>query len=349
MSKAVFISHRHADEKIASVLNDHLQRWQLGKDLIFQSSNAQGGPGLGGNLNQELLKALREARLLLLVYTIADGDWSYCMWECGVATNKETPTRISIFRLTDDVPQVFRDLVSVSAQSRTDIESFVHRFFRERGWVRDGSFNDEPSERILNDYAENLYLDLQKHSPKPQPKPEVRRRWDMLTLRFDASIAQEILKSDEIHGKPSTQTIRLVQENGKVVKDFGEALKHFGWDSRVRDLTLAHLVQRWCKKRDAENACAMDWVDELCAELIRALAKRPAEPACALMLGPRDSWFYPVVASQRIESDGTVEFDIHMYRLARSLLIGADSFRKKSRVARSPEKSASRFGGAHPR
>jgi hypothetical protein len=40
MSGLVFISHRTADEPIAIVLNEHLQRWQLTEDEIFQSSRA---------------------------------------------------------------------------------------------------------------------------------------------------------------------------------------------------------------------------------------------------------------------------------------------------------------------
>ena len=71
MPRVLFISHRHADERIATLLNEQLQSWQLGKDEIFQSSDAQGGAGIGGVLNQELLGALGEARLVFLVYTVA--------------------------------------------------------------------------------------------------------------------------------------------------------------------------------------------------------------------------------------------------------------------------------------
>jgi hypothetical protein len=43
-----------------------------------------------------LLRALGEARLVLLVFTKADADWSYCLYECGVAIDPEqgdSPTR----------------------------------------------------------------------------------------------------------------------------------------------------------------------------------------------------------------------------------------------------------------
>ena len=79
-------------------------------------------------MNKELLGALSEVRLVLLVYTVADADWSYCMWECGVAvdpTQGDTPTRIVVFRATEDVPNVLQDLVSVRTSNEHDIKSFV--------------------------------------------------------------------------------------------------------------------------------------------------------------------------------------------------------------------------------
>jgi len=33
-----------------------------------------------------------------------------------------------------------------------------------------------------------------------------------------------------------------------------------------------------------------------------------------------DGWFYPIVNHQRVEDDGSMEFDIYMYRLPGKLL-----------------------------
>ncbi len=104
----IFISHRHTDSQIANVINKHLRRWGFPPNSIYQSSAATGrGPRIGEPLAQNLLDALSRANAVLLVYTFAKDDWSYCMWECGVATDPQSPnTRIIVFQTTDDIPSV---------------------------------------------------------------------------------------------------------------------------------------------------------------------------------------------------------------------------------------------------
>ena len=49
------------------------------------------GPRAGFSLNQELKNALWQARSFILLYTHSTLDWSYCMFEYGVANNPQTP------------------------------------------------------------------------------------------------------------------------------------------------------------------------------------------------------------------------------------------------------------------
>jgi hypothetical protein len=37
MPRVAFISHRHADEPLATTVSDHLQKWRVGRDEIFQA------------------------------------------------------------------------------------------------------------------------------------------------------------------------------------------------------------------------------------------------------------------------------------------------------------------------
>lgn len=331
MSRVVFISHRHADEPIASVLNRHLQKWHLRQDEIFQSSNVGGGARFGGQLHKELLGALSEARLVLLVYTVADADWSYCMWECGVAVDPnqgETPTRIISFRLTEDVPQVLQDLVSVRTSDEHDIKRFVQQFFREKGWVKeDDAFFAGVSDDALDDYARELYSDLLKVTPKL--KAEEKRRWDLFTLSYDASSVLEIIQSHQDKTAIGEATIDLIQRKGKVVNDFGQALLHFGYVAKMRDLAFSQLIQRWREEMvdKKDDTAPRDWINEICAELLRAIRSTPAKPHWALMLSrlSPDWWFYPVVNHQRIKADGSMEFDVHLYRLPGTLPPKIDS------------------------
>jgi len=112
---------------------------------------------------------------------------------------------------------------------------------------------------------------------------------------------------------------KLIQENGMIVYDFGQALLHFGYVPSVRGLTLAQLVGQWRDGQDQATltATSLDWAVELCAELLRALRDVPAQPSWALFRSQMfpDWWLYPVVSSARIEADGSIEFDVNMYRV----------------------------------
>src|SRR5262245_18447066 len=102
----IFISHKHADSAIASVISSFLREKTLGKIDVFQSSdNRFQWPKFGDNINEELRKTLWNADALILVYTSADNDWSYCMYECGIATHPGSPdTRVIVFQCGKDVP-----------------------------------------------------------------------------------------------------------------------------------------------------------------------------------------------------------------------------------------------------
>jgi hypothetical protein len=321
MPRLVFISHRHADVPLATVLNNHLQKWQVGREEIFQSSNADGGAHLGGQLNKELLQALSDARIVLLIYTIADADWSYCMWECGVATDPrqgDSPTRIVVFRTTEDVPPVLRDLVSVRTSDERDVRRFVQQFFTEKGWIKDNdAFNARVSDKVLDEYARALYTDLIEVTPKT--RAEERRRWDVFTLMFTAGTLQEILQSHIGKQDMSEETRNLILNRGQVVYDFGQALMHFGYVAGTRGLNLMNLIQRWSEEvaNEPDEATPRDWINELCEEMLRAARNTPAKPTWAVMLSRLFPawWFLPIVNHQRIKVDGSTEFDIYMYRL----------------------------------
>ncbi len=323
MSRLVFISHRHADKAIASVLNEHLQKWQVSKDQIFQSSDSKGGANIGGNVNKELTDALSEARLVLLVYTTADADWSYCMWECGVAMDPArgtTSTRVIVFRTTEEEPPVLRDLVSVPIYDKTEVKRFVTDFFQKSGWIKEKeAFFPKITDKILDDYTDALFEDLERVAPKE--KEEERRRWDVFTLALDAQTVQKVLETDKsANGKTSWD---LIQKQSVVVYDFGEALKHFGYVPQKRGLSLGDLIERWSEEmaEEKEDATPREWIDELCTEMLRAIKDRPSKPIWALMRSRhyRGWWFYPIVNHVRVKGDGSMEFDVYMYRLPGSL------------------------------
>src|SRR5262245_54449735 len=88
----LFISHKHADAAIAQVVASFIEDRSNGTVSVYLSSSPDfAGPKFGKNLNAQLRETLWQTRALILVYTSQDADWSYCMWECGVATHPQSP------------------------------------------------------------------------------------------------------------------------------------------------------------------------------------------------------------------------------------------------------------------
>lgn len=124
----LFISHRHDDRAIASVLRKFIQSRTGGRVAVFQSSSAEAdGPKQGENVAEELRRALWHASVVVLIYTTRDQDWSYCMWECGVAQLPgPASTKTIVFQCADQFPMVFADQLRVGLKSEQDIETFVN-------------------------------------------------------------------------------------------------------------------------------------------------------------------------------------------------------------------------------
>ena len=106
MTIDIFISHRHDDEKIANVITKHLLGWEVSKNSIFQSTSVENATTIGGTLQDEVQKALHEARVLFFIFTSASADWQWCIYEIGLATNPETPTRIVVLKCTTAIVSV---------------------------------------------------------------------------------------------------------------------------------------------------------------------------------------------------------------------------------------------------
>lgn len=106
---------------------------------------------------------------------------------------------------------------------------------------------------------------------------------------------------------------------------------HFGYNSGVRDITLFDLVERWTEEVTSESTTPRDWIKELGEELLRAIRDKPAKPNWAVLVSRLFPgwWFYPIVNHQRIHGDGSMEFDVYMYRLPGALPATVDLIRDR--------------------
>ena len=84
----VFISHRHADAKVARIVADFLDRTscrqRLGAPVVERRLRA---PGRRREPRPHAEAKLAGSDVVVLVFTAEGPGWSWCMWECGVATD----------------------------------------------------------------------------------------------------------------------------------------------------------------------------------------------------------------------------------------------------------------------
>lgn len=326
MSIAIFISHKHTDREIANVIKANLKRWNIPADAIYQSSDPTGaGPIIGNPLAQDLKKALYQANAVFLVYTFADENWDYCMWECGVATdpNPDSPntTKIIVFQATKDIPRVFNNEIRINITEKDDILKFTTQFHTQEGfYLKQSAYASDIEQVILKERSNKLYEDL--NQVIPPHSPEERSRWDFFTLKLNSDSLQRINQEQSDDSK-----INTIQTESEVVYSFGAAPKHFNFDNFTPNLKFFDLIEQWkrwrnrrLKSSEQENI-PQEWIEELCREMLRAIEKESAEPIWQLMKTPvyPTWWFYPIVNHVKIDRNGSMEFQIYMYRLPGTL------------------------------
>lgn len=321
MARETFLSHRGSDIKIVDVIRDHLQRWGLSADSVFQYSYS-GGAGLrvGGNLEEELGRKLSAAKIIILVFTLADEDWSYCMWECGVAMNpnkEEQSTRIIVFQCTAEEPKLFKGDVLVKI-NETSIKQFVRQVHCEENfWTGESALRPDIPQSTLDSFSKEFYEEISEAVPKRSE--ETRHRWDFFTLHLPKD-AIDSLAAPDWSGNEH-EIIKHIRENSQVIRKFGEALRHFNYEHIQPNLTLDNLITRWegaVKDKHAEQQTSREWIRTLYCELWRSINNFPSEPSMELMYSPYfgANWrCYMVVNQIRVNRDDSMDFDVYIYKM----------------------------------
>jgi hypothetical protein len=273
----IFISHSHVDKRIADVVRQHLNRWGFANSTIFQSSEPGLGPKPGGRLTDEIKAALYQAKVVILLHTRADEDWSWRMFECGLATDpqKSDATRLILFQCNEyePLPGPFEGVVIVKV-NESGIHDFVKRFLSVDDFLP-GEKARYPTDGIpedtLRDLSDSFYKDL-RGSISHSRAPKERYRWDRLALRLDADGYRFSSETTE------DELYTMVQDKLVVTHIFGEALRHFGYANLEDGLKLSDLVRRWKEEIGDRDNVSQGWIKGLCLELQRAIKNAPADP-----------------------------------------------------------------------
>ncbi len=260
----LFISHRHADQPIADVIRKFVSDRSGGRIAVYQSSSAYAdSPRIGRELHMELKESLWAAGVVILIYTSPDEDWSYCMWECGVATHPESPeTKIIVLQCGPQPPSVYTEAVRVNAQDPIDIQKFTNGFLTSPDFFPNNSEAVAPGfspngEQVVQ-AARELHEALAEMLPADEEEGEDWATVPFLRLQLTYAEVDAIRELGDLEGRLS------VQEAARVNEIDSEAMRIFGIGRIEQYTPFARLIGAWQQGRPGEST---KWVDELCEQI----------------------------------------------------------------------------------
>lgn len=315
MKPNVFISHRHQDAKLAASIRQMLQTFGLSAAQI-SSSSGPGSVAPGAELSDHLINALRETDTFILLFTSADEDWSYCMWELGIATGLETkPTTVITLNFGGEQPAFRKANLSIDAQSLESILEFVR------------AVDTSAPEEALNERASRLHESFK--AATPSKTDEQSHRLEHLVLRLDEGSAAEVARlrsaaRDEVQDQEAYELARqeiASQLSGNIVvldSSSRSGLRVFGLETG--GVTLDAAVEIWREALivnlfpdgmpEAEEA----WLPAFLGDLSRAvvgLSSRPTQFSVR-PVEQRRTRVKPVIARTTRLSTGVIEFDVYL-------------------------------------
>lgn len=263
-SPLLFISHRHADQPIADVLRKFVTDRSGGRIAVFQSSSAHAeNPRVGRELQKELKEHLWSAGAVVLVYTSPEEDWSYCMWECGVATHPASPeTKIVVLQCGPQPPSVYSDAVRVNALDPTSVLKFTNEFLTSSDFFPDRREAVAPGFSPNGDEVQQAGRQLHDALHEVIPS-ESEEGDDWATVPF-LRLQLTYTEVDAIRQLKAVEGGRAVLEAARVKDIDGEAKRLFGL-GRVDQLApFTRLVDAWQQGRpDASTS----WINELVEQI----------------------------------------------------------------------------------
>lgn len=314
----LFISHKHADSKIADVIRLFVTTYSGGRIEVFQSSSSWAdAPKVGRNLNKQLRESLWKASVVILVYTSPEQDWNYCMWECGVASHPHNPdTKIILFQCTGSSPALFADQVNVNVRNLVDVQKFTDEFLTAQDFfpeLGEAITRFQPHGQEVASIAADFSQKLQPVLPPEKEDPS--EDWPAFPfLQFELSFQNiEIILKAEL--KDRTKVADDIIKKGCIINSadkYGEQL--FGKPSFPPNMTLTELANSWREKYPASPS---KWVEALCNQIMYGAMWEFPKPVLEFMQGVSDNnWHAPVlIRVRKIPIRQCMQFDVYFYKI----------------------------------
>lgn len=314
----LFISHKHSDNKIAKVVADFCEDKSNGQVKVYLSSSPDfKGPRIGKGLSAQLRQALWATDVLILIYTSSDQDWSYCMWECGVANDSHSPeTNIIVFQCGSDFPAPFNDVVRINVRSYDDIKRFMLMFLRDSEFfpTLKGAVAPTIRDAFVDNAAKTLHENIAAVLPPPDDGlSEEWPTWPYLRIELPRPQVDRMEQASEVERAGLSR--QLVKDFGTVVDSDSRAAQLFGVAAFAKGLKLDSLLRNWKDKNpNAEDA----WFDSCCEQITMGAARGfPVIRWTPIKDIGSNSEYTPVLSRIKpLPYAGTVQFDIYFYNLS---------------------------------
>jgi len=320
---SIFISHRHADHELASLLRNFIEQ-RAAHAEVFQSTYEGGGTSIGKLLSEDLGRRLSAAEVVLLLYTTADENWSYCMWEVGVAFNPECPdTRIIVLQAGSSVPAPLGDRRAVRLANETDVMQFVAQLFTDSTlFPKHGKAlwpNKSGDAGVVKQVGADLWSKLKEHGIQEEDETD----WQICRtiVLATTTVIEDALRTKlqalaaEAASPERQQQVaalhRALAENLHIETAPRGSGEMFGLHLRP-ETRLADMVDAWRQERQAEPA----WADTLLDQILRAVESRwPRARYHALRHAADDHAYLPVLQLvRRRPAAGRVEYHVVLPR-----------------------------------
>ncbi len=318
----LFISHRHEDRPIADVLRKFIQARTGGRVTVFQSSSPDAeGPRQGRNVTQELRLALWQTSVLILIYTTRDQDWSYCMWECGVAQIPEpSDTKTIVFQSADQFPEVFADQLRVGLRDRDAIEKFVTDLLTDPTYFSKfgrAITEFDPGTDPVREAAAELFEQLNKVLPPLQTTAD--EEWPpypQLTLELTDEQVERIRTAQGTAADRLQLARQVVVDEALVTGGDGQVgrifqARGFPRNPSMPGVPMRDLVEAWKGQSPTPSS---RWIDGMCTQIMATTRNQFPTLRWELMRGADradGTWYGPVVRYvKKVASRGYEEIDI---------------------------------------
>jgi hypothetical protein len=313
----VFISHRHADKAIAEVVATFLDERSAGAATIHCSSHTDfRRPTAGDSLGLSLKRALGSSDVVVLIFTSEAEDWSWCMWECGVATDPhdERSTKVVVLQCGESAPRPYGELVRVDARNLDSLTGFVKTmltttdYFPEAGTPLTLFPGDS---RQIREFAADLYAKLgDVLSTVQHVQVEERSAAAYFCIELDRDTVAQLRAAG---GAITPSAVALVREGACLVKKRGaQRLFSFHVDDGI---SLSALFDRWSHQRHdlgSDDPATDRWCDSVVEQIITVTCGRfPVVAWSPFAVEPSKAIIPFIAGSRTVPTNGGLQ--LHLY------------------------------------